>query len=329
MPVRPFSLAAVFGLGLLCAVASAQSHTAKASYVPPRTAAGQPDLEGIWNNATITPLERPAGLTKAFFTPAEAAAYEQSFNADQNNRDRRDGGGAVDVARAYNQAWFDRGNRVVESLRTSLITSPADGKIPYAAQALQRLAAAARYASQHPADGPEDLSLTDRCILWYTAGPPMLPGPYNDNYQILQTPGYVVIVVEMIHDVRMIPLDGRPHLPARVRQWMGDSRGHWEGNTLVVDTTNFSPRTKFRGATENMHLTERFTRTGPDTISYEFTVADPATFSQPWSGEVPMNRAKGPIYEYACHEGNYGMAGVLAGARAEEKKKQEKEKGAE
>jgi hypothetical protein len=148
----------------------------------------------------------------------------------------------------------------------------------------------------------------------------MLPGPYNDNYQIFQTAGSVVIVSEMIHDVRVIPLDGRPHVAASVRLWMGDARGHWEGNTLVIDTTNFSAKTKFRGATQDMHLTERLTRTGPDTIHYEFTVADPATFTQSWSAALPMNRAEGPIYEYACHEGNYAMKGMLAGARSQEKK---------
>ena len=297
-------------------VICAQAPAPKA-YTPPRTADGQPDLQGVWNNATLTPLERPAELgSKAFFTPQEAAVYERQ-TADRSNRDiRHSGDGLV----AYNEAWYDRGSRVIASLRTSLITAPTDGKIPYTQQALGRLAAAAEYASQHPADGPEDIGLAERCILWGTAGPPMLPGPYNDNYQIFQTAGSVVIVSEMIHDVRVIPLDGRPHVAASVRLWMGDARGHWEGNTLVIDTTNFSAKTKFRGATQDMHLTERLTRTGPDTIHYEFTVADPATFTQAWSGAFPMNRADGPIYEYACHEGNYAMTGMLAGARSQEKK---------
>ena len=297
-------------IALLCATCLA---------APPRTPDGQPDLQGIWNNATITPLERPADLAgKAFFTPAEAAAYEKTW-LEQNNRDRRAGEGASDVAGAYNQAWFDRGTKVVPTLRTSLIVDPADGKIPYSQEGLKRLAAAAEYSRAHPADGPEDLALTDRCLLWGTAGPPMLPGPYNDNYQIFQTPGYVAIVVEMIHDVRIIPLDGRPHLPANIRQWMGDSRGHWEGNTLVVETTNFTGKSHFRGATENMRLIERFTRTDANTLTYDFTVEDPATFTKPWSGSVPMAKAAGPIYEYACHEGNYAVPGVLGGARAQEK----------
>jgi hypothetical protein len=304
---------------VICAQAPAPE-----AYTPPRTADGQPDLQGVWNNATLTPLERPAELgSKAFFTPQEAALYEKQ-TAERSNRDiRHSGDGLV----AYNEAWYDRGSRVIASLRTSLITSPADGKIPYTRQGLERLAAAAEYASQHPADGPEDIGLAERCILWGTAGPPMLPGPYNDNYQIFQTAGSVVIVSEMIHDVRVIPLDGRPHLPASVRLWMGDARGHWEGNTLVIDTTNFSAKTKFRGATQDMHLIERLTRTGPETIQYEFTVADPATFTQSWSGVFPMNPAAGPIYEYACHEGNYAMKGMLAGARSQEKEnEQEKEK---
>jgi hypothetical protein len=161
--------------------------------------------------------------------------------------------------------------------------------------------------------------LPDRCILWPTAGPPMVPSAYNNNYQILQTPEYVAILVEMIHDVRIIPLDGHPHLPSNIRQWMGDSRGHWEGNTLVVDTTNFTDKTHFRGSDQNLHLVERFTRTGPDTILYEFTVDDPTSFTKPWKGQAPFTKTPGPIYEYACHEGNYGMTNILSGARAQEK----------
>jgi len=187
-------------------------------------------------------------------------------------------------------------------------------------EAQKRADAARAYARQHPADGPEDRGLPERCLLWPTAGPPMLPGGYNNNYQIIQSPGYVVILVEMIHDVRIIPLDGRPHLGSSVRQWMGDSRGHWEGKTLVVDTTDFNGKARFRGADEKMHLTERFTRADPDTLLYEFTVDDPTAFTKPWSAQVPMRKSEGPIFEYACHEGNYGMEGILGGARAEEKK---------
>ena len=300
-------------------LAQGQAPPAKtAAYVPPRTTDGQPDIQGVWNNATITPLERPANLAeKAFFTTAEAASLEK-VALEANNRDRRGADGASDVAGAYNQAWFDRGTKVVQTLRTSLIVDPADGKIPYSDEGRKRLAAMAERGRAHPADGPEDLALTDRCLLWGTAGPPMLPGPYNSNYQIFQTPEYVAIVIEMIHDVRIIPLDRRPHLHGSLRQWLGDSRGHWEGGTLVVETTNFTGKSHFRGSTENMRLIERFTRTDANTLTYDFTVQDAATFTKPWSGSIPMTKAAGPIYEYACHEGNYAVPGILGGARAEE-----------
>ena len=289
-----------------------------ANYAPPRTADGQPDIQGVWNNATLTALERPAAMaSKPFLTPAEAAAYEKQA-LEQNNRDRRGADATSDLAGAYNQAWFDRGSKVVPSLRTSLIVDPADGKIPYSEAGRKRMAASAEYARAHPTDGPEDLALPDRCLLWATAGPPMLPGPYNSNYQIFQAPGYVAIAIEMIHEVRIIPLDRRPHLPGSVRQWLGDSRGHWEGNTLVVETSNFTDKSHFRGATANMRLTERFTRTDANTLTYEFTVDDPATFAKPWTASIPMAKSAGPIYEYACHEGNYAVPGILGGARKQE-----------
>jgi len=163
--------------------------------------------------------------------------------------------------------------------------------------------------------------LQERCLLTPQAGPPMLPANYNSNYQIVQTPDYVVILVEMIHDARIIPLDGKPHLPQNVRQLMGDSRGHWEGNTLVVETTNFTDKTSFRGASDKVRMIERFTRTDANTLLYQFTIDDETTWSKSWGGEIPMKKVNAPLYEYACHEGNYGMAGVLAGARAEEKQK--------
>jgi len=293
---------------------------AQAAWTPPRTADGQPDLQGVWNNATITPLERPADLAgKAFFTKTEAAAYEDQVVANANV-DRRRSDISTDVALAYNEAWWDRGTKVVKTLRTSMIVDPADGKLPaLTADGERRAAALAEQRRLHPADGPENRGLTERCILWPTAGPPMLPGPYNDNYQIFQSPGYVAIVVEMIHDVRIIPLDNRPHLPSNVQQWLGDARGHWEGNTLVVETTNFTDKTRFRNTSDKMRLTERFTRTAPDTILYEFTVNDPATYTKPWTAQLTTSKSPSRLYEYACHEGNYGMVGILAGARAEEK----------
>jgi hypothetical protein len=295
------------------------------TWTPPRTADGKPDLQGVWTNVTLTPLERPPELKdKTFFTPAEAAQYEKDV-VQRNNADRRDGTAEADVGRAYNNFWYDRGTKVIPALRTSLIVDPPDGRVPSLTPAAQqRVAAQAEARRMHPADGPEDRALTERCILWPTAGPPMLPGPYNNNYQIIQHPGYVMIVVEMIHDVRIIPTDGRPHLPSNIRQWMGDPRGHWEGNTLVVDTTNFTGKTTVRGSGENLHLIERFTRAGPDMIMYEFTVDDPASFTKPWTAQVPMMKMDGPLVEYACHEGNYAMSGILGGARADEKAKEDK-----
>ena len=297
------------------------AQTAK-SWTPPKTPDGQPDLQGIWTTATLTPLERPAELAgKEFFTEKEAAEYEKRL-LDQGNRDRRPGTASADVAGAYNEFWFERGSKVVESRRTSLVVDPPDGKIPaLTPEAQKRQAARAEYRRLHPADGPEDLSLNNRCILWPTAGPPMLPGAYNNNYQIVQSPGYVVIFVEMIHDARIIPLDGRPHVPQNVRLLMGDSRGRWEGNTLVVETTNFTDKTAFRGSGPNFHLIERFTRTSPDTIVYEFTANDESSFTRPWTAQIPMKKTPDPIFEYACHEGNYGMEGILRGARADEKTK--------
>ena len=313
-------------VSLAPAPAAGQAPTSAAARTPkpwtaPRTSDGQPDLQGIWTNGTLTPLERPPELAgKEFFTEKEAAEYEKQL-LQQGNRDRRDGSSDTDVARAYNEFWFDRGSKVVQSRRTSLIVDPPDGKIPpLTADAQKRAAARAEARRLHPADGPEDLTLQVRCILWPSAGPPMLPGGYNNNYQIVQGPGYVTILVEMIHDVRVIPLDGRPHLPQNIRQWRGDSRGHWEGNTLVVDTTNFTDRTNFRGSGESLHMIERFTRTDPETLLYEFTVDDPMAFTKPWTAEIPMKKAAGPVFEYACHEGNYGLEGILSGARVEEKK---------
>ena len=311
----------VIALLLQASIAAQAPTRAAKSWTPPRTADGAPDLQGVWNTSTLTPLERPAEFAgKPFLTEAEVAAYEQRM-AVQNNRDRRDSSPQADVGGAYNDFWFERGSRVVPSRRTSLITDPADGRIPpLTPEAQKKAAERAEYRRLHAADGAEDLGLPVRCLLWPTAGPPMLPGGYNNNYQIVQGPGYVMIIVEMIHDARIIPTAGRPHLPKHVRQWMGDSRGRWEGTTLVVETTNFTDKTAFRGSGENLRLIERFTRSGPDEILYQFTVEDPASFTRPWSAELPMRRMDEPLYEYACHEGNYGMEGILSGARTDEAK---------
>jgi hypothetical protein len=288
-----------------------------------KSSSAKPDLQGIWTNATVTPLERPKQFEgKEFLTKADAAEFEKQAVYDANG-DRRDGGAEADVGRAYNEFWRDRG-KVVSTMRSSLITDPADGKVPpLLPEAQKRNAdlAAARRKLGGPADGPENRSLQERCLLTPQAGPPMLPANYNSNYQIVQTPDYVVILVEMIHDARIIPLDGRPHVPQNVRQLMGDSRGHWEGNTLVVETTNFTDKTSFRGASDKVRMIERFTRTDANTLLYQFTIDDETTWAKSWSGEIPMKKVNAPLYEYACHEGNYGMAGVLAGARAEEKNK--------
>src|SRR5580704_1872248 len=289
----------------------------------PRTQDGKPDFQGVWTNVTVTPLERPAEFgNQQFFTKEQAAEFAKK-TVTNGNSDRRDGGAEADVARAYNNFWREGGTKVVPTMRTSLIVDPPDGRIPALTPEAQRKAAARTEARRlHPADGPEDRSLQERCILWPAAGPPMMPVGYNSNYQIVQGKGYVAIYVEMIHDVRIIPTDGSPHLPSNVRLWLGDPRGHWEGNTLVVDSTNFTDKTNFRGSGENLHLIERFTRTGPESLMYEFTVDDPASFVKPWTVQIPMTRSAGPVLEYACNEGNYAMQGILAGARATEKAKQ-------
>lgn len=295
---------------------------ATSGWTAARTLYGQPDLEGVWSNSTLTPLERPAEFAgKEFLTEAEAADYVKRL-LQQVNSDRRDGGAQTDVNRSYNEFWRDRGNNLVADRRSSLIVDPPDGKVPPLTPAAQKRVDEARdWMQAHAVDGPEGRSLGERCISWTTSGPPMLPGPYNNEMQIVEGPGYVVILNEMIHDVRLIPLDGRPHVSPEIRGWMGDSRGHWDGNTLVVDTTNFIGEYSFRGSDANMHLTERFTRMAPDAMQYEFTVDDPTAFTKPWTARIPLRKTHGPIFEYACHEGNYAMTDILAGARAAEKKK--------
>jgi hypothetical protein len=301
--------------------AKAATSTSK-SWTPPRTPDGQPDLEGVWTNPTLTPLERPAELAgKEFLTEQEAADYVKRL-LQQVNSDRRDGGADTDVGRSYNEFWRDRGNGLVADRRTSLIIDPPDGRIPpLTPEAQKRVDATRDYMRDHATDGPEGRSFAERCLAWTTAGPPMLPGPYNNDFQILQAPGYVAILSEMIHDARMIPLDRRLHVSSDIREWMGDSRGHWEGDTLVVDTTNFNSEYSFRGSDSNLHLTERFTRVSPGVIQYEFTVDDPTAFTRSWTARIPLNKTTDRVYEYACHEGNYALTDILAGARAAEKKK--------
>jgi hypothetical protein len=292
------------------------------------SASASRDLTGVWSFATLTPFERPADLAAVpFFTDEQAKAFE----ADQigrNDRDRRDGGSAVDAARGVAEFWFDRGTRVgtLDGKKpTSWVIDPPDGRVPPLTPAA-RTRAAARNADQrdHPADGPENRSLQERCLA-FNAGPPIGLGPYNNYLQIFQTTGAVVVYTEMIHDARIIPTDGRPHLPAAFRQWMGDSRGRWEGETLIVDTTNFTDKTNFRGTGAALHLVERFTRINPTTLRYEFTVDDPETFTRPWTAAIEMSKTDEQIYEYACHEGNHALPNILQGARYEERQGTSKE----
>ncbi len=290
--------------------------------IPPRTAWGDPDLQGVWSFATLTPLQRPAQLgEKEFLTETEAAAVEEAGARARIDQDRPPREGTGSNTGTYNQFWFETGTKVVPTKRSSLIVDPPSGRVPPLtpeAQKRQQDLAALRQA--HPADGPEDRSTPERCIVGFNAGPPFAPGAYNQNVQLLQGPGYVVILNEMVHTARIVPVDGRPHVAPQMRQWKGDSRGRWDGDTLVVDTTNFYGRTGFQASGPNMHLIERFTRVDDDTLLYKFTVEDPTTWTRPWSAEIPMPKSDGRIYEYACHEANYAMTGMLAGARAEEKK---------
>ena len=330
--VSLFGAAAAMAVAAASIVAQTAQPAAKPKSTPKQTAAaktwtlqrtadGRPDLQGTWSSASLTPFERPREFVdREFFTAEEAAEYTKRV-LDQSNRDRRGTTPQEDVNGAYNEAWFERGTKVAPNLRTSIVVDPPDGRVP-ALTPEAREANAARAAIQRRLpEGPEDFALPVRCLLWPTAGPPMIPGPYNNNYQIAQTRDYVAIDAEMIHDVRIIPLNGRQHLPSSIRQWMGDAVGHWEGDTLVVDTTNFTDKTRYRGSDQNLHVIERFTRTGADTIQYRFTIDDPTAFTRPWTGEIILSRMAGPLYEYACHEGNYSMLHMLAGARAQEKDK--------
>jgi len=321
----------LLGLGFAFAQSpsSSGSETTVKHRTVPRAPDGHPDLQGIWSNQTLTPIERPAQFaSKPYFTKAEAAVYEKQI-MEQRDTDRSSGEhGEEDASRAYNQAWWDWGTHVMKTLRTSMVIDPPDGHVPpMTPQAQKEFDEAHAHFAAHPADGPEDRPLSERCVLFPTAGPPMLPEPYNSNYEIVQTHDYVTIMPEMNHDIRMIPMDGRPHLPKEVRQWKGDPRGHWEGDTLVVETTNFNSNDKPRfgidydGWTDqNLRITERFTRTDPDTIIYQATIDDPTAYTKPWTVELVLNKRDEQIYEYACHEGNYSMTDMLSGARTEEKK---------
>jgi hypothetical protein len=309
--------------------AAAPKTSAAKGWTLARTPDGQPDLQGVWSNNNVTPLERPKQFGgRQYLTDEELTTLKQraaqlfagdgdaafgdalfeTLLSDTNKFVSRDG-----RTGDYNQFWLVERDW---SNRTSLITDPPDGRLPALTAEGARREAAAAAARQRPAAGPEDRSLSERCI---TFGVPRLQAAYNSYYQIVQSPGNVAIMMETIHDTRIIPLDNRPHIPQDIRQWHGDPRGHWEGNTLVVETTNFSPKSNFRGANENLRLVERFTRVGPDTLNYEVTVTDPTIWTRPWTAMIPLRRSTDLVYEYECHEGNTGLAGILAGARADEK----------
>jgi hypothetical protein len=300
----------------------AQERNGAVSTSVPRMSNGRPDLQGVYSFATATPLERPASLASAaVLTPEEAADFERQQLARRAESDgpRRDGS-----VGGYNQFWYEFGTTVVSDRRTSLIVDPPDGRLPPLTPAGQRRADAHRAQLKRPAEGPEDRDASERCILGYNAGPPMVPAGYNQHVQIVQTPDNVAIHNEMVHNARIVPTDGRSHLPAHLRTWAGDSRGRWEGDTLVVETRNFNNQvwnqfSQWNWASdEQMHVVERFTRIDADTLRYEFTVADPTVWTKPWTAVVPLRQTTEPMYEYACHEGNYGMAGILRGARADE-----------
>src|SRR5262245_43862271 len=312
-------------IALLLASQAALVSQSRKAWTVPRTADGHPDLQGIWDFRSATPLQRPPQFEgREFLTAEEAAEYERRAAEREDGRPPDDPRAEPSVHPVW---WLDYGKTVVKTRRTSLIVDPPDGRIPpMTPEGQKRLAARrAEAATGGRADSYENRSLFERCI---TRGAPegLLPGPYNNNLQVLQAPGYVVLFTEMIHDARIVPMDGRPHASPNVRGWMGDPRGHWEGDTLVVDTINFSEKISFRGASPKLHLVERFTRLDADTLEYRFTVDDPATWTRPWTVAFPMVRTDEKIYEYACHEGNYGLRNILSNARWEEQNATDKKK---
>jgi hypothetical protein len=323
-------------------VAKANPESVNKAWRVPRTPDGQPDLQGVWANNNATPLERPAVLAgRTTLTDEEVAALKnkagelfngegdagfgdeifrsvlESVKAGQSAPYRKAPDYGSDLGTGdYNSFWLVQ--REWDN-RTSLITDPADGRLPAMTSQGQKRRDDADIARKRLAQGPEDRSLGERCIAF---GTPSLRAGYNSYYQIVQTPGYVIILMEMAHDARIIPLDGRPHLPSTVRQWMGDSRGHWEGDTLVVDTTNYAPQGFQAPSSAKLHVVERFTRTSLDNIKYEFTIDDPDTWTKPWSVMIPLRHSPDRLFEYACHEGNSGLEGILSGSRQEERASQ-------
>ena len=298
---------------------------AATTYKVPRTPDGHADLQGIWTTRTYTPLERPARYAgKEFLTDQEFVELSKLLAAPgvdplvlnifgSTDEQRKARVQQNDPTHYDNELWLATGDAPLSSKRTSLITDPSDGKLPAQTAEARQRATARRAAGGF--DSYENRPLQERCIVWTHEGPPMMPPPYNDVLQIIQSPGYVIVYRELATAPRVIPTDGAAHLPDTIRQWAGDSRGRWEGDTLVVDTTNFTDKTAYQGSSAALHVVERFTRVSTDRVMYQFTVEDPQTWTRPWSAELPMIQTKGPVYEYACHEGNYGMRNTMSGAR--------------
>jgi hypothetical protein len=323
-------LAAVGAAVVLVAFAISTAALATAQGKVPRTAWGKPDLEGIWDFRTITPLERPASLAgKEFLTEEEAAKLEKEVIDRNALLDKKPAqtpvGGNVDRQEDgspgfYNNFWLDGGTKTVGTRRTSLIVDPRDGKLPPLTEAARRRAEERRaYLREHPADSYVDLAPSNRCLVGFNAGPPLSPAGYNQNMQVVQARDYVGLLTEMVHTVRVVPLDGRPRLNESIHQWSGDARGRWEGDTLVIETANFNAERGWRGSSQKMKLVERLTRVDADTLEYTYTVTDPETWTRPWTASISLRRSTLPLYEYACHEGNYSMGNILSGARAMEK----------
>ncbi len=313
----PDRLRAALTSVVLVALAGAALAPAEAAQSPLRTPDGDPDLQGLWNFSTATPMQRPDDLAgRETLSAEEAAEWEQALAERRRAGDSTSPTASLEARVSYEQAiWFEQGNSL-ERQRTSLIVDPPNGRIPAVRPDAAARGELTRLLRGRHAHGPEDRGVSERCLLGFNSGPPMTPSVYNNNMQLFQTADHVVILNEMVHNARIIPLDGRAPLPDGLRQWVGDSRGSWEGDTLVVVTTNFLRETAFGGSSANLNLVERITRIDADTLRYEFTVSDPTTWAAPWSARVDMTRTDEPLYEYACHEGNYSMASSLSGARA-------------
>jgi hypothetical protein len=314
--LRRWSSVGVLVLAAISTVAAQSAKPAKSAAKPhiPRAADGHPDIQGVWDFAQLTPFERPGEFADKDAISDDEAAEFANRRIETQNKDRRDGGAAADVERAYNDFWWDFGTRIAK--QRSLVVDPADGRVPATTEAARARAAARRGKF----DNPEERPLAERCILGFNSGPPMVPSAYNNNVQIVQTPTHIAIVNEMIHSARLVDMTGRKHLPDSMRFLTGDSIGRWDGDTLVVDTTNFSIEGGFRGASRNLHLVERFTRVDAGSLRYEFTIDDPETWTRKWSVAMPMVKSSELMFEYACHESNYALEDVLKGARYGEKK---------